>query len=261
MRLLGILCTLGLLLAPLPTLQAQAGKVAADPYLGNFGDGTGGLTLKKAPKGYTGSFDLQGQSFPLTAAKVGDRVVGTFEAGGSTYMFEAHSANGGLAVTLNGQTFQLARQAVGAAPSLGSAPPPAGRAPGTGGAGGSPQDQQLAQLLLSSPWCSFSYHNGYTNQSRNVFHRDGTLSVNTNAEGGTVNPNGGGSVDIGGGASGSTYGQSQGGGSVQWRVQGGQLYLNAGSGFQAIPLRITQNSNGYPIITSVTDGREYSQCR
>ena len=136
----------------------------------------------------------------------------------------------------------------------------AGRGASGGAVDGSAQDQRLAQLLLSSAWCSFSYKSGYTSQSRNQFHRDGTLSVSTNSEGGTVNQYGGGNVDIGGGSVGSVYGQQQGGGRVQWKVQGGQLYLNDGSGFQAVPIRVTQNSNGYPIITAVNDGKEYSQC-
>ena len=263
MRLIRTLLAVGALSLVARSLHAQgAAQPAADPYVGTFSDGTGTIALKKASKGYSGRFDLQGQSLPLSAARVGDRVIGTFEAGGSTYMCEARAQGGGLAVTLNGQTFQLAREDRAPGPAVGAIVPRAGGpsgAPG-GAVGGSAQDQQLAQLLLSSAWCSFSYKSGYTNQSRNVFHRDGTLSINTNAEGGTVNQYGGGNVDIGGGSGGSVYGQQQGSGQTHWKVQGGQLYLNDGSGFQPVPIRITQNSNGYPIITAANDGKEYSQC-
>ncbi len=132
-----------------------------------------------------------------------------------------------------------------------SAPPPAPPAAPSGSA----QDQQLRLLLLSSPWCSFSYSqtSGSTSTSRNVFHPDGRLSVNTNREGGTVNQYGGSSTP-----SGSVYSQSQGGGTIGWQVRGGQLYLDAGDGFQQVPLSVSRNSNGYPIIKA--DGKEYSQC-
>lgn len=158
---------------------------------------------------------------------------------------------------------------VGATPAAPAAPPPpvAGRPrapaaapapapPAPRASAGSPQDQQLRDLLLSSAWCSFSYSqtSGSTNTSRNVFLADGRLLVNSNHEGGTVNQYGGGSTP-----SGSVYSQSQGGGTYRWQVQGGQLYLDGGQGFQAVPLSIARNSNGYPIITA--DGKEYSQCR
>ncbi|MEO8634568.1 MAG: hypothetical protein ABI587_04730 [Gemmatimonadales bacterium] len=133
--------------------------------------------------------------------------------------------------------------------------PPRGQAPVPAAGGGTPQDQQVRQLLLSSPWCSFTYSqtSGATHTSRNVFYADGRLAVNTNAEGGTVNQFGGGNVGTG-----SVYSQSQGGSVVQWQVQGGQLYLDAGQGMQPVRMSVTRNSNGYPIITA--DGKEYSQC-
>ena len=152
-----------------------------------------------------------------------------------------------------------------AAPATPATPPAPGRPrtptptpapPAPRAAPGSAQDQQLRDLLLSSAWCSFSYSqtSGSTNTSRNVFLADGRLLVNTNHEGGTVNQYGGGATP-----NGSVYSQSQGGGSYRWQVQGGQLYLDGGEGFQAVPLSIARNSNGYPIITA--DGKEYSQCR
>ncbi len=154
-----------------------------------------------------------------------------------------------------------------AAPAPPAAPPAAGRPrapaatpapapPAPRAAAGSAQDQQLRDLLLSSAWCSFSYSqtSGSTSTSRNVFLADGRLLVNTNHEGGTVNQYGGGSTP-----NGSVYSQAQGGGTYRWQVQGWQLYLDGGEGFQAVPLSIARNSNGYPIITA--DGKEYSQCR
>lgn len=146
-----------------------------------------------------------------------------------------------------------------AAPRSGGAarpgPAPGGTAAAPSGGNGSAEDQQLRQLLLGSAWCSFSYSqaSGSTNTSRNVFLADGRLLVNTSHEGGTVNQYGGGSTP-----NGSVYSQSSGGGSARWQVRGGRLYLDGGEGFQPVPLSITRNSNGYPIITA--DGKEYSQC-
>jgi hypothetical protein len=133
--------------------------------------------------------------------------------------------------------------------------PPVGRSPAPAAGAGTPQDQQLRQLLLSSPWCSFSYSqtSGSTHTSRSVFYADGRLAINTNAEGGTVNQYGGGNT-----ATGSVATQAQGGSVIRWQVQGGQLYLDSGAGMQLAPLSITRNSSGYPIITA--DGKEYSQC-
>lgn len=161
--------------------------------------------------------------------------------------------------------FTRTGNAAAPAPRAGASPaPPPPRSPTTAPApragAGTAQDQQLRQLLLSSAWCSFSYSqtSGSTSSSRSLFLPDGRLQVGSNQEGGTVNQNGGGTVDLGGGSTGSVYSQSQGGGTLTWQVQGGQLYVDAGQGMQLLPLTITRNSNGYPIITAA--GKEYSQC-
>ncbi len=165
-----------------------------------------------------------------------------------------------LAFTRTG-TSAAAPPRAGASPA---APPPPRRPPATAPAprasAGTAQDQQLRQLLLSSAWCSFSYSqtSGSTSSSRSLFLADGRLQVGSSQEGGTVNQNGGGSVDLGGGATGSVYSQAQGGSMLKWQVQGGQLYVDAGQGMQLLALTITRNSSGYPIITAA--GKEYSQC-
>jgi len=152
------------------------------------------------------------------------------------------------------------------APTTPATPEP--RPKGTGQPGARPSgaaqatdaDRQLSQLLLGSPWCSFQYSqtSGRTSTSRYTFLPDGTVSFGTNTEGGTTNQSGGGTVNLGGGATGSVYSQSKGGGRLRWKVQQGMLHLDDGKGFQPVALRVTRNSNGYPIITA--DGTEYSQC-
>ena len=103
-----------------------------------------------------------------------------------------------MALLTGGQTFSLQKQ--GAAQTPGPLASTGGPPAQSGAAGGSPQDRQLAQFLMSSSWCSFSYSqtSGSTSTRRNTFQADGTLLLNSNYEGGTVNAQGGASVNIGG---------------------------------------------------------------
>lgn len=122
-----------------------------------------------------------------------------------------------------------------------------GAAPTRGGAG----NDQLSQLLMSSAWCWLKYASGNTYQERIVFSANGTWSSNKESEIYGSNQYAGTSAHSVG-ASGS-----QG----QWTVKGGQLYLSdppETPQLVPVPLQITRNSNGYPIITA--DGKEYSQC-
>ena len=129
--------------------------------------------------------------------------------------------------------------------------PPAQAAPGgqVAPGSGSPQDQQITQLLVRSAWCSFSYNQttGTTNTERVVYQPDGTGYISSGAE--TYNS----------GRSGTVAGQHQGGTPFRWRLQNGVL-LATTDGFQwgQFPLQITANSNGYPIVKA--DGKEYTMC-
>lgn len=261
--------------------------------------GTITLTLKQGAGGKAaGTMSGNGASFQLAGQLQGPELVGQVSGGGNTAWFEASLDGTELHLIVadvgaNGQPdLEKAREllfsrsgtamAAPVQPQRGTpAPPPAPapRSPATprapqaapraqaaapappAQAAGSPQDQQLRNFLLSSAWCSFSYSqtSGSTSTSRNVFLANGILMIGTNYEGGTTNQNGGGNVDLGGGASGSYYSQSQGGQQARWMVQGGQLHVDLGQGMQPVPMQITRNSNGYPIIT--TGGKEYSQCR
>jgi hypothetical protein len=239
--------------APSGNPLAQAGP--GDPYLGQFAGSGIAMSIASAAGGYSGTLQVNGQSYPITASRTGDHLAGSFASTGSTFAFEARLQGEGLSLTSAGQTYVLSR-AGSAAAAADPAPPPSG-----GSVGGGPQDQQLAQLLLSSPWCSLTYSqtSGRSSTIRSVFTPDGLLSVSTNSEGGTVNQHGGGMVALGGGGTGSVYSQQAGATQARWTIQGGLLYLDFGQGPQPQMLQITRNSNGYPIITA--DGREYSQCR
>lgn len=115
-------------------------------------------------------------------------------------------------------------------------------------AGNSPVDRQLAQLLLRSAWCSFSYNqtSGTTSTERIVFRQDGSGARSSGRE------------SVSSGMNGTAYGASSGGGAFQWRLQNGSLIVSDGTGQSVVPLQVTQNSSGYPIITA--NGTEYSMC-
>jgi hypothetical protein len=245
--------------------------------------GTVTLLIKQDATGNaTGSLTGNGATFQLTGKLQGPELVGQATGSGANAWFEASLEGAELHLVLadlgpNGQPnleraqeITLTRSGNAATPAkpgqrapVAVAPPAHAPAPPAAAppSGGSPQDRQLTQLLLSSAWCSFSYNqtSGTTKTSRSQFQPNGVLVIGTNAEGGTTNQNGGGTVDLGGGATGSVYGQSRGGQQARWQVQGGQLFIDLGQGMQMVPLSITRNSNGYPIITA--NGSEYSQCR
>jgi len=118
-------------------------------------------------------------------------------------------------------------------------------APPAGGAG-----DPLATLLTSSAWCGFTYNKqtGTSTTERVVFHGNGSVARTTGAE--TYNS----------GAAGSVAGQYGNGEEGRWRVVNGTLQVSEdGMNWAPLPLQITRNSNGAPIIKA--DGREYAQCR
>lgn len=122
-----------------------------------------------------------------------------------------------------------------------------GVAPARGAAG----NDQLSQLLMSSAWCWLKYASGNTYQERIVFSSNGTWSSNKQSEIYGSNQY----------AGTSAHAVGAGGAQGQWAVKGGQLYLSdppETPQLVPVPLQITRNSNGYPIITA--DGKEYSQC-
>jgi hypothetical protein len=109
---------------------------------------------------------------------------------------------------------------------------------------------QLSALLLSSPWCSFTYNqiSGASHTERVVFHQGGTWSSGARGE------------SYSSGMYGTVAGQTDSANGGRWQVRGGALFLSAGGGeLQDAGLSVTRNSNGYPILHS--GKKEYSQCR
>ena len=112
------------------------------------------------------------------------------------------------------------------------------------------QEQQFAQLLLSSAWCSFRYNkvSGTSRQTRYQFFNNGTWRMGAQGETYSSGPNG------------MVGGHSNSGSGGRWAVRNGAFYFSEGGGqMEQVPVSVKQNSNGYPII--VADGTEYMQCR
>ncbi len=122
----------------------------------------------------------------------------------------------------------------------GTAPAPSPEAPKKAG-----QDE-LSRLLLSSNWCWLRYASGNTYTQKVHFSADGTWQDYSESD-----------IWVPGSAEANR--SQQGGG--RWQVKNGQLWLSSPDSPQLapVPLTVTRNSNGYPIINA--DGREYSMCR
>ncbi len=229
------------------------------------------LTLRQAPGGrITGT--LVGRSrFDVRASVKGG---GQFEGfasneGGRMYIAgQLDGATGNLGLVMaevgpDGQARpETAQQAMavrtngrpgGRAAGKNAAPPAPGSTARGGVSGASGPDRQLAQLLTSSAWCSFSYSgagagssSGTTSTERVVFRADGSGTRTSGRESYYANPDG------------SAYGSNLGGGAFRWRVAGGALAVSDETGESRLPLAVSRNANGYPIITA--NGKEYSMC-
>ncbi len=109
---------------------------------------------------------------------------------------------------------------------------------------------ELAGLLLSSAWCSFSYRqtSGYSSTKRVAFSPDGSWSAGARGEG------------YSSGYGGTMASQSDTGERGRWKAQGEQLFMSSSEepSLSPVEFSVKRNSSGYPIITA--DGVEYSQC-
>ena len=107
----------------------------------------------------------------------------------------------------------------------------------------------LARLLLSGPWCSFSYNKttGYSKTTRVQFSTNGTYTLGGRSEG------------YSSGAGGTFGSQSDNTAAGRWQVQNSQLLMTEGDGpFELIETEVTHNSSGNPVIRA--DGVEYTRC-
>lgn len=132
--------------------------------------------------------------------------------------------------------------------NLGGQPQPAKAAPGAQKAG----NDELSQFLMRNAWCSFSYNktSGYSSKSRAQFFPDGTYSLGAQGEG------------YSSGYGGTMASQHNTGDGGLWKVVNGKLMMSnaeTGNQFVELPMQITRNSNGSPIINA--NGKEYMVCQ
>lgn len=223
----------------------------ADPFVGSFlNDDQETITIQKQGSTYSGAIGANGTSYQFTARKMGRSLVGALNAQGQSVLVQFTIAGDVLSFTVNGQTTQLHRGRPGAVGNRSREETRGdGRSQAQTSRSATGQDAQIERILLSSPWCYMRYSQtlGSTSTERGVFYRDGRLVVGTGHE------------MVSSGANGTVYGSGSGGAEYRWRVQNGDLWLSeAGGPFNPAGLRITQNSNGYPILNVA--GKEYNQC-
>ncbi|HEX7917843.1 MAG TPA: hypothetical protein VF454_00490 [Gemmatimonadales bacterium] len=230
--------------------STTATSAASDPFVGSFvNEDQETITIQKQGSTYSGAVGANGTSYQFSARKMGRSLVGTLTAQGQSVLVQFTIAGDILSFTVNGQTTQLHRGRPGTARATRQDPNAAPQAPGENRRAATGQDAQIERILLSSPWCYMRYSQtlGSTSTERGVFYRDGRLVVGTGHEMVSSGPNG------------TVYGSGNGGSEYRWRVQNGDLWLSeAGGPFNPAGLRITQNSNGYPILNVA--GKEYNQC-
>ncbi|HEY3276427.1 MAG TPA: hypothetical protein VGJ94_07380 [Syntrophorhabdaceae bacterium] len=109
---------------------------------------------------------------------------------------------------------------------------------------------QLADLLTTTPWCSFKYNKttGYSSTTRYQFFRDGRYTTGAKNEGH--------SSGVAGNFS-SQRNRTSGG---NWQLKGNALFVTANGVMQEpVYLSVKQNSNGMPII--IADGVEFVPCQ
>jgi len=246
--------------------QSIVGTYAASNNLG----GTVTLVLRPdGANGLVGSLSGNGSTYALAGKVQGDDATGTLRGNDGAAVFQAHLAGtqlrlrvvelgpNGLPNLSRAYDVVLARQESAPAPSAPSshAQSAAGASP-PGSSASSPQDQQLIRLLTSSAWCTYSFSGGQTytggyggteHKSRTVFSADGTVTSRNDSE--LSNS----------GAPGAVWGNSAKVQTGRWRVRDGVLLLSLdGVQWEATPITVTHNSNGYPIIKA--QGKEYMMC-
>lgn len=250
MRLAAVLLVSAALALPAAAQKSSTASAAlTDPYVGSFvSDANQSISVHKQGTTYRGTIVAEGVEYPYTARKVGRALVGTFQAQGQGFMFTAAVQGDQMTFIANGETTYLRRGSARAGQRR-EEPRSAGRSQGATPQAATGQDAQIQRILLSSPWCYMRYSQtlGSTNTERGVYTPDGRLVVTTGHE------------MVSSGANGTAYGSGNGGSVYRWRVANGDLQLaEQGGEFTPVGLRITQNSNGYPILN--VGGKEYSQC-
>lgn len=96
---------------PLAPANQNANPLAApDPWAGTFSDGNLILSLQGANGQYTGTLELSGQHYGLSARSDGANLVGQFESNGSMFDFSCSLQGDTVTLTSGGNNYILKRQ-------------------------------------------------------------------------------------------------------------------------------------------------------
>jgi hypothetical protein len=93
-----------------PATQNATPFAVTDPWVGTFSDGNLMLTLQGANGQYTGTLELSGQRYGLSASSDGANLVGQFESNGSMFDFSCSLQGDTVTLTSGGATYALKRQ-------------------------------------------------------------------------------------------------------------------------------------------------------
>jgi hypothetical protein len=95
-----------------PATQNANPLAVTDPWAGTFSDGNLTLTLQGANGQYTGTLELSGQRYGLTAQVENTNLVGQFESSGSLFEFSCSRQGDTVTLTSGGANYTLKRQGV-----------------------------------------------------------------------------------------------------------------------------------------------------
>ncbi len=101
----------------------------ADPLTGTFSDGRLTLTLEGGQGGYTGTAQMDGASYPLTARGTAQNLQGTYRDAGGSYPFQAALKGNVLTLLTGGATYSLQKWQAAAPKSPGPLAQPAPQTP------------------------------------------------------------------------------------------------------------------------------------
>jgi hypothetical protein len=93
----------------------------AEDYSGSYQGPKLAMTISRSPDGYSGQIRLGQQAFPFNAREDNGRLVGSFASDGGNFDFSAAVAQGHLTLVSGNNTYDLQRQAAGAAAMPGGA--------------------------------------------------------------------------------------------------------------------------------------------
>jgi hypothetical protein len=213
-----------------PLASGATATGTQDPWIGAFSDGSVLLQLQGGGGNYSGTVQVQGQSFPVSLSGSASSLQGSFRTGDGDYAMELAQQGGGVVMATGGTTYTLQRAGGAAAANplaaggggaaygqqQGAGNQGYGAQPMTGAGGGSLHDgsqvgREWAEFLVNKKATQMDSYSsgsagGYSSRTDVHFCANGQFALSGNS---MV------SADVGG-VSGYNGGNSQGSGT--WRI-------------------------------------------